>query len=203
MQDELILGNNRHSNVKNTLLTVFLCIVIVFALFRILFNAIYLKVYVVGDSMEATLKGAYDTRYSGGDYVYAFKSQNPRHGDIVVVKTQSKNIIKRVVALGGDWVELKEGVLYLNDEAQPEPYVLAENNTPSENNYDRVQVPQGCVFCLGDNRDNSNDSRSEQYGFIDLNSIIGIVADWSLSFKGVITSVNTFFDYTLPQAMKS
>ena len=200
MQKELSLEKNRTADRKNTLFTVFVLVVIALAVLRIAFNVTYVKVYVVGYSMESTLTGVPDARYRGGDYVYAFRDHNPRHGDIVVVKTDEKPIIKRVVALGGDSVELREGVLYLNDKVKEEPYVLAENNTPSENNYNKVKVPQGYMFCLGDNRNVSVDSRSEKYGFISLNNIIGIVADWSMSCKSTLTAINTFFDYTVPEA---
>lgn len=202
MQKELLIITNKSDARKNALFTVFACVVIVLAFLRIVFNVAYLKVYVIGYSMESTLTGVPDEKYSGGDYVYAFRSQNPRRGDIVVVQTKDKTrpIIKRVIALGGDSVELKEGVLYLNGEAKEEPYVLAANNTPSENNYPETRVPEGCMFCLGDNRNVSVDSRSEKYGCIQLKNIMGIVADWSLSFKGTLTDINTFFDYTLPEA---
>ena len=201
MQKELPLQNNRSSDRKSALFTFFVLLVIAIAVMRIVFNVIYFKVYVVGDSMKSTLNGVASEIYSGGDYVYAFRGQNPRHGDIVVIKTEEKNIIKRVIALGGDCVELKDGVLYLNDKIKEEPYVLDKYNTPSENNYERVRVPEGCMFCLGDNRDNSQDSRSEKYGFFSVSNTIGIVADWSLSCKKTLTAVNTFFDYTVPEAL--
>ena len=200
MQRELSTLRGSSSDKKNTLLTVILSIIFALVALRLTFNVMYVKVYVIGYSMESTLSGVPDVKYSGGDYVYAFRSHKPRYGDIVVIQTEEKPIIKRVVALGGDWVELREGVLYLNDKVVDEPYVLPQNNTPSENNYEKVKVPKGHMFCLGDNRNVSVDSRSEKYGFIDVNNIIGIVADWSLSYKSALTALNTFFDYTLPQA---
>ena len=200
MQRELPILRGSSSDKKNTLFTVILSIIFAFVALRLAFNVTYVKVYVIGYSMESTLSGVPDVRYSGGDYVYAFRSHKPRYGDIVVIQTEEKPIIKRVVALGGDWVELREGVLYRNGKVVDEPYVLPQNNTPSENNYGKVQVPKGRMFCLGDNRNVSVDSRSEKYGFMDVNNIIGIVADWSLNFKSTLTAINTFFDYTLPQA---
>ncbi|MDE6074896.1 MAG: signal peptidase I, partial [Clostridia bacterium] len=135
----------------------------------------------------------------GGDYVYAFRTSNPKRGDIVVIETDTKTIIKRVIALGGDTVELKEGVLYLNGEEVEESYVSEENNTPSENSYAQIVVPEGTMFCLGDNRDVSVDSRSETYGCMPVSWTAGVVADWSMSFKGAITSFNCFIDFTLPE----
>lgn len=188
--------------VFSTLICVLIGLLIVFAVARIMLSLCYFKVYVVGSSMSSTLSGAPDKSKEGGEYVYAFKSDHPRRGDIVIVETDKKTLIKRVVALGGDTVELREGVLYLNGEVKEEPYVDAANNTPSMNNFAEIKVPAGCMFCLGDNRDVSVDSRSEEYGCMPLEWTAGIVADWSMSCKGAITAFNTFFDFTLPNAFR-
>ena len=187
----------------DTLLSILLCVILVAAVLRVAFGIAYFKVYVVGPSMSSTLVGAPNKDSKGGDYVYAFRSSNPKRGDIVVIDTKTNTkthtIIKRVIALGGDTVELKEGVLYLNGEVVDEAYVLDENNTPSENSYAQIVVPEGKMFCLGDNRDVSLDSRSETYGCMPVSWTAGVVADWSMSFKSAITAFNCFFDFTLPE----
>ena len=189
-------------------LTVILGLLVVFALFRIFFAVNYFGVYIVGTSMEGTLTGAEDKYSEGGDYVYAFRSSNPRHGDIVVIKpTDDPNdepIIKRVIALGGDRVELKSGVLYINGEKVDEPYLDSKNNTStlSRNTFSEKVVPEGYMFFMGDNRDASVDSRSGKYGMLPVSRIIGVVANWSLSFKGAVTAVNTFFDFKIGNAAK-
>ncbi|MDE7401213.1 MAG: signal peptidase I, partial [Clostridia bacterium] len=190
-------------SVLDTLLSILLCVILVAAVLRVAFGIAYFKVYVVGPSMSSTLVGAPNKDSKGGDYVYAFRSSNPKRGDIVVIDTKTNTkthtIIKRVIALGGDTVELKEGVLYLNGEVVDEAYVLDENNTPSENSYAQIVVPEGKMFCLGDNRDVSLDSRSETYGCMPVSWTAGVVADWSMSFKSAITAFNCFFDFTLPE----
>lgn len=187
----------------DTLLSILLCVILVAAVLRVAFGIAYFKVYVVGPSMSSTLVGAPNKDSKGGDYVYAFRSSNPKRGDIVVIDTKTNakthTIIKRVIALGGDTVELKEGVLYLNGEVVDEAYVRDENNTPSENSYAQIVVPEGKMFCLGDNRDVSLDSRSETYGCMPVSWTAGVVADWSMSFKSAITAFNCFFDFTLPE----
>lgn len=186
------------------LLSVLFWTVIVLAVFRVAFGVTYFKVYVIGASMEGTLNGAASEDVLGGDYVYAYHSSSPRRGDIVIIDTgakPAKPIIKRVIALGGDEVEIVDGVLYLNGKIVDEPYVLSENNT-SKSNYPKTTVADGEMFFLGDNRDVSVDSRSKKYGMMPVAKTIGIVADWSMSLKGAVTAFNTFFEFTLPDAFR-
>lgn len=184
----------RHNRILNVLLT----IIISFAFLSFAFEMTYSSVYVVGHSMDSTLNGSNSIYEAGGDYLYIF-SGTPNRGDIVVIRTESRNLIKRVIAVGGDTVELKRGVLYLNGEIYDEPYVDPENNTPSlkVNTYPETEIPEGYIFVLGDNRNNSSDSRNENYGCIALSNVMGIVAEWSLQYKGIVTAIHTFFDFTL------
>jgi len=200
MRKNLVYSKDKAESALSFLACVLMGLLLVIAVARLAFSLCYIKVYVVGSSMSNTLSGAPARDSEGGEYVYAFKSDTPRRGDIVIVETEKKTLIKRVVALGGDTVELKEGVLYLNGKIKDEPYVSAENNTPSRNNFAQIKVPDGCMFCLGDNRDVSIDSRSEEYGCMPVEWTAGIVADWSMTCKGAITAFNTFFDFTLPNA---
>jgi signal peptidase I len=167
--------------------------------------------------MYPTLNGATAEGEAGGDYVYIDKNATPTYGDIVVVNTGDKLIIKRVIALGGDTVKLVNGKLkikYSGDDDftdVSESYVSPENNLKSErNNYPLVQnifgfsylderghlVNDNSMFLLGDNRDVSVDSR--EYGDFLMSSLVGVVTDWSLKYKKINTAVQTFIIFTVP-----
>lgn len=193
------IGRKNDDSKLNTFINVVLVVALVLLAMEMLFFTRFVRIYVIGDSMLPTLTGATSKYSSGGDFVYVDKYGSPQRGDIVVISTDDKIIIKRVVALGGDSVELARGKLYINDQLVNEPYVSAENNLNIFNNtYPRTVVPEGCIFFLGDNRDVSNDSRSDEYGMLEVSRVVGVVADWSVACKGLFTAVNTFFEFTLP-----
>lgn len=105
-----------------------------------------------------------------------YKHSEPKRNDIVVVDCKDANmketfIIKRVVGIGGDHIEIKDNELYLNGELLEEDYI----NGAMINSKDMVvDVPEGKVFVMGDNRNNSLDSR--KLGYFDFDEdVIGRV----------------------------
>lgn len=99
----------------------------------------------------------------------------PQRGDIVVfqyAREPWRDFVKRVVALEGDEVEIKEGRLLVNGEAQNEPYLSA----PMLGSYGPQIVLAGTVFVLGDNRNISMDSRDDSVGMVRLDGIKGRAA---------------------------
>lgn len=127
-----------------------------------------------------------------GDKVFVkLFDYTPKKGDIVVVLAphyDSEPLVKRIIALEGDTIEIIEGgTLYVNGEEMYEPYILEQSFSP--NNLDgEYTVPEGFVFVMGDNRNNSADSRSSSIGPLETENIIGRVffRAWPLgSFGGL------------------
>jgi signal peptidase I len=116
----------------------------------------------------------------------------------VVIQTTNKVLIKRVIALGGDRVALVGGVLYLNGEQKTEDYLDPAYNSAGyyKNTFAERVVTEGCIFFMGDNRNNSSDSRDE-YGDVNVSQVLGVVTSWSIKYKQAFTNWNTFFDFTI------
>ncbi len=99
-----------------------------------------------------------------------------RHGDIVAFrypKDPELTFLKRVIALGGDRVEIRRDVVYLNGQPLTEPYVehTRTKKPPYRENMRALVVPRGEMFVLGDNRDDSEDSR--YFGPVPLDRVLG------------------------------
>ena len=112
--------------------------------------------------------------FYAGDYVITSRQAyrlfgDPERGD---ENGKQKNLIKRIIGLPGDTVEIKAGDVYINGELLQEEYV-AEQGLSGE--MEAVTVPEGRLFVMGDNRRVSQDSRSAAVGTIDMESIVGKV----------------------------
>jgi len=120
---------------------------------------------VEGYSMEPTLYG--HQRLIIEKLSYRFTE--PDRGDIVVIRVDGFDelLIKRVVGLPGETLEIRDGVVFIDGKALDEPYV---NGVP-RGSYPATKIPDGYIFVMGDNRNNSNDSRS--FGPIPIDHIVG------------------------------
>ena len=132
---------------------------------------------VVGFSMTPTLN---DRDWLGITSYLA----SPKRGTIVIISPRTNNfhepLVKRIVALEGDVVDIKDGKVWINDVAIDEPYLPAGRETEPAPWYSAaveypVTVPRGRVFVLGDNRGGSTDSRYSDVGFIRADDILGRV----------------------------
>lgn len=142
--------------------------------------------YVASESMRPTLE--INDRVLIDKLSYRWSS--PERGDIVVfspteaLKKQNvqDTLIKRVIGLPGDKVEIKLGRVYVNDKLLPEQYIAEEQ----EYHWGPVTVAPDSYLVMGDNRDRSYDSRS--WGFVPRNYIIGkaIMRFWSPDRIGTI-----------------
>jgi signal peptidase I len=91
-------------------------------------------------------------------FIYRFAELE--RGDVVVFESVNggeEDLIKRIVAVAGDEIEVRNGILLVNGEEQEEPYL--NENLPFDDSYEQTEVPEGYVFVMGDNRANSADSR--------------------------------------------
>ncbi|MDR7417842.1 MAG: signal peptidase I [Armatimonadota bacterium] len=99
-----------------------------------------------------------------------YRWRGPQRGDIIVLRyprDPGRNYIKRIVAMPGDRVQIREGRVFINDVPLTETYL----NGPPSGDYGPEVVPEGSVFVLGDNRNNSEDSRA--FGFVKQDLIVG------------------------------
>ncbi len=135
---------------------------------------------VEGYSMEPTLQDHQRVIIEKISY----RLHPPRRDDIVVVRPDynGNRLIKRVIGLPGDTIEIRGGVLYINGEPFSESYVA----TTMRGTFPPTVVPPGHVFVMGDNRNNSSDSRS--FGPVSLDSIVGRawLRYWPLSEFGLL-----------------
>ena len=110
--------------------------------------------FVNGDSMEPTLK-------SGELVMYLRLNQDFQRGDVVSVRIPSgEYYVKRVIALEGDLIDIRDGSVYLNGTLLEEPYIKGETlEQPGAVRYP-FRLQKGQIFVMGDNREISMDSRS-------------------------------------------
>ena len=126
---------------------------------------------VSGSSMVPTL-------HDGDKMIVSNLFYKPKYGDIVVFKTDrydpDRALVKRVIATEGQEISLDfdRGVVYIDGTPIEEDYI-AELTTTKLDFIGPQTVPEGCVFCMGDNRNASTDSRKKEIGMVDERMILG------------------------------
>jgi len=141
-----------------------------------------LQTLQIGDHLLVN-KFIYGIRIPFTDIVIA-RFSDPQFKDIIVFEfpeDPSKDFIKRVIGTPGDVLEMRNKVLYRNGEKLNEPYVQHTQNdySPVRDNFGPITVPDNKYFVMGDNRDESYDSRF--WGFVDRDKIEGkaMILYWS------------------------
>ncbi len=191
-------AESEKSLVREVIETIILALVLAFALRTFVIQAFYIP----SGSMENTLLPG--DMILVNKFIYYFT--DIKRGDIIVFKypnDPSKDYIKRVVGLPGDTLEIKNGDVYVNDKILEEKYTKEKAaddmimhahiekdasgtaGTPVAA-AERIKVPEGKLFVMGDNRNNSQDSRF--WGFLSHSALKGkaLVIYWPLSRIGFI-----------------
>ncbi len=113
-----------------------------------------------------------------GDYLIAdmkiYRGERPKRGDIVIFefpKDPSKDFIKRVIGMEGEKVTIVQNRIYINDKLINDPWGRFTMPKTSIEDYGPVKVPENSLFVMGDNRDNSQDSRF--WGFVNIKKVKG------------------------------
>lgn len=181
---------SRTSGFLHTLLSVLGLIVLVVALSWGLRTFVFQAYEIPSGSMEETIMP--------GDMVFSEKityyGSEPAPGDIVTFadpENPGRILIKRVIATGGQVVDLRDGRVYVDDVLQNEPYTRGEPSFPLASAFGTdivypYTVPEGRLWVMGDNRTNSQDSR--YFGAIDRSTVTGkaIFIYWPLSDIGLL-----------------
>ena len=138
-------------------------------------------VIVVGDSMIPTLKDKQILLLNKMNYRF----NNIERYDIVVIKTKKEELIKRVIGLPGENIEYKDNYLYINNKKIETKYNFETEDFKLEDICNCTQIPEDKYLVLGDNRENSLDSRYKKIGLIDKKDIKGSVHISILPIKKV------------------
>jgi signal peptidase I len=170
----------RRAGVAELVFTAFVAFVLVFGFVRPFVVEAY---RIPTESMVPTLEVG--DRVLASKFIY--RIFEPERGDIVVfdsVDEDDQTLIKRVVGVAEDEIQVQGGVLYVNDEAQEEPYLNDADQFRSY--YGPTVVPEGHIFVMGDNRGNSADSRV--FGPLPLENLKGeaFIRFWPVSKIGTI-----------------
>jgi len=164
-------------NTWQKILKIFAPSFIIVGISFIFFKCIFLHGFVPSGSMEKTIMT--------GELLLsnrlAYVNEVPKRGDIIVFENNYKSLseisseeylIKRVIGVPGDTIELYDGNVYLNGCLLKEWKYVQGNTYPLKLNSTRFVVPEGNVFCLGDNREASSDCRMWEYPFVPYDAIV-------------------------------
>lgn len=159
--------------------TVFMLVVV--AAFAVLIAVLFLPILrIYGNSMKGTL--------NSGDIVVSVKSNDFESSDVVAFYYNNNILVKRVIAEAGDWVDMdEEGNVYVNKKKLDEPYLTEKAYGQTDITFP-YQVPENRIFVMGDNRQESIDSRNNAIGTVADEQIVGklVFKIWPLPELGWI-----------------
>ena len=171
--------SSNNSKIKEILLDIFDIVIKSLIILLILTTFVFKICTVIGSSMEHTLQ-------NGDKLIISNLFYSPKENDVVVFhQTGSLNepVVKRVIATGGKWVRIDydNQLLYVSSDDSFEEeelvdessYIYLSNGYYNMMGTHTVYVPEGFLFVMGDNRNNSSDSRSDEIGLVDQRTILG------------------------------
>lgn len=171
----------RYNNLYQTLLKSTVYTLITVAAISVLIATLWLPVLqMYGDSMSPTMEN--------GEIVFSVKTTDLAQGDLVAFYFNNSILVKRVIALPGDEVDIDEnGTIFVNGDALEEPYV-AEPDWGDTDIELPFEVPEGKYFVVGDNRATSVDSRNKAIGCVAQEQIVGkiLFRVWPLKRLGAV-----------------
>lgn len=166
---------------KKTLKSTIYALVIVVAIASLLSTLLFPVLEIYGKSMSPTL--------IEGDIVLCIKKSNFNRGDIIAFYYNNRILVKRVIGVSSDWVNIdEEGNVYINSVLLEESHIEEKSYGESDIEYP-YQVPEDSYFVLGDSRESSIDSRTSQIGTISKEDIIGkiIFKLWPIKRIGIFS----------------
>ena len=180
------MGKEKSRGIAGEILSFLLYVVVVVGITFLIIHYVGQRTYVSGSSMENTL--------SDGDNLIVdkitYRFSDPKRYDIIVFPYQYEEntyFIKRIIGLPGETVQIVDGTIYINGEVLGESYgreVMKNSGMAA----DPIMLGDDEYFVLGDNRNDSTDSRDPSVGKIKRNQIIGRawVRIWPLSKIGIL-----------------
>ncbi|MCI8287100.1 MAG: signal peptidase I [Lachnospiraceae bacterium] len=179
IEAELEKENHKHTFGRVMRSTIYTLLIVAAA--AMLVAVTFLPVLQIsGTSMTETLWN--------GDIVVALNGSDYNTGEVVAFYYNNNILVKRVIAVSGDWVDIdKDGNVYVNNELLEEPYVTEKSLGICDITLP-YQVPEGRIFVLGDHRETSVDSRSSTIGSISEEFLVGkiLFRVWPLTDMGMI-----------------
>ena len=181
MQAEEQAKTRNKSILREAVETIVITLLIYFLVRTFLFE----NYRVLGHSMDTSLEDEQFLVVSKLGY----RLSEPERGDIIVFRdprTDSRKLIKRVIGLPGEEVEVRDGVIFINGHPLDEPYVTY----PGRYSQPPIQIPEDTYFVLGDNRNNSSDSHN--WGTLPRDKIVGEawISYWPPRLWGIVPQVD-------------